>query len=150
MKVTNVTKAQVLYLGDLRITHEAQTEGRRGEDRYLGPGRSVYLQNTSDVLRSAYKGTLKTWRDLGYIELEDSIALDAFGGANDTVVLTHEYGYPPIVYALKQVGVTWVDATGTLDISHRADPLDPLARPFTQTVITNTTAFPLTFLIRLV
>lgn len=149
MKVTNIS-SKVLYLNDLKITNEAQTEGRRGEECYLRPGHSLYLQNTSNVLRSAFKGTIKAWRDLGYIELEDLVTLDATGMPNDTTILNHGWGYPPAVYALKQVGATWVDATGTLDISHRADPADSLARPFMQTVITNVTLFQLTFLIRLV
>ena len=141
MKVTNVSKGRI-YLSDLRITHEAQTEGRRGEDRYLEPGKSVYLQNTSEVLRSAYKGLLRAWKLKGYVELEDQITLDANGGLNDTIVLDHNYGYPPVVYVLKQSGVTWVDATGTIDVSHDSG--------FSETTITNTTAFALTFLIRLV
>jgi hypothetical protein len=145
VKVTNIS-SKVLYLNDLKITNEAQTEGRRGEECYLRPGNSVYLQNTSGVLRSAFKGTIKTWKDLGYIELEDTISLAAGG----TTILNHRYGYPPVVYILKQVGVTWVDATGTADIIHRADPLDPLSRPFMQTTITNTTVLPLTFMVRLV
>jgi hypothetical protein len=140
VKVTNIS-TKLLYLGDLRILHESQTEGRRGEDRYLGPGRSAYLQNTSETLRSACKGTLRAWKDLGVIQLEDEVTLAASGGL-DTVILAHDYGYPPIVYVLKLVGVTWVDATGVVDISHNAG--------FTETTITNTTAFVLTLLIRLV
>lgn len=141
MKVTNVSD-KTLYLEDLKTTREAQSEGRRGEDRYLGPGRSVYLQNTSEVLRSAYQGTIRAWLDAGYIELEDQVTLAANGDPGDTVVLAHDFGYPPVVYALKQVGATWVDGTGTLDISHNA--------MFTETTVTNATALPLTFLIRLV
>ena len=66
--------------------------------------------------------------------------LYAHGGA-DTVVLTHNFGFAPIVYILKQVGPTWVDATGTVDVVHNEN--------FTTTTITNTTAFDLTFYIRL-
>lgn len=60
---------------------------------------------------------------------------------NDSVVLSHNFGFPPSVYLLKQVGLTWVDATGTADVVHNA--------AFTTTTITNTTAFAITFLIRL-
>ena len=141
MKVKNIS-TQTLYLEDLKTTREAQTEGRRGENQYLGPGKSVYLQNTSEVLRSAYQGDLRAWMDKGYIELEDKVTLDANGGPSDTVVLSHNFGSPPVVYALKQVGATWVDGTGTVDVTH-----DDM---FTETTVTNTTAFALTFLIRLV
>lgn len=78
----------------------------------------------------------------GLSALEGQAALDASGGAHDTVVLTHGFGFPPVVYVLKQVGATWVDATGTVDVSHDA--------AFTATTVKNATAFPLTFLIRLV
>lgn len=140
MKVTNVS-AITLYLHDLRVTHASQVESRQGEDRYLKPGHSVYLPNTSEVLRSAFKGDLRTWRDKGYVLLEDKISLDASGGL-DTVVLNHGLGLPPVVCILKQVGPNWVDGTGTVDISHNID--------FTTTTITNTTVFPITFFIRLV
>lgn len=141
MKVTNVSP-NTIYLGDLKLNRQSQTEGREGEDRYLGPGRSVYLPNTSEVLRSAFKGALRAWRDAGVVELEEEITLDAVGGPSDTAVLTHDYGYPPVVYILKKVGFSWVDATGTVDIFHNLT--------FTQTSITNTVAAPITFLIRLV
>lgn len=141
MKITNISTS-TLNLDDLRVTHASQVEGRRGEDRYIGPGNSAYLPNTSEVLRSAYKGDLRKWRDVGLITLEDQVALDATGGANDTIVLTHNFGLPPSVYVLKQVGPDWVDATGTVDISHNAT--------FTTTTVKNATLFPLTFLIRLV
>lgn len=140
MKVTNISNS-VIYLKDLRITHESQTEARRGEDRYLGPGHSAYLQNTAEVLRSAFKGDLKHLRDAGYITLEDRVTVAASGGA-DTAILTHGYGYPPVVYTLKQVGITWVDATGTVDIVHNAD--------FTTTSITNTLGVSQTLVIRLI
>lgn len=141
MKVTNISTRRIL-LDDLKVTHASQVEGRRGEERYLAPGASVYLPNTSEVLRSAYKGDLRKWRDTGVISLEDQVVLDAIGGPHDTIVLTHGFGLPPTVYILKQVSSTWVDATGTVDISHDA--------LFNTTTVKNATAFPLTFLIRLV
>ena len=140
MKVTNLSAARI-YLRDLKSVHQAQTEGRRGEDRYLGPGQSVYLPNTSEVLRSAISGDLRKFQSHGIVSIEDTVDLDASGGANDSVVLTHDFGFPPGISVLKQVGPLWVDATGTIDVSHNAT--------FTQTTIANTTAFPLTFLIRL-
>ena len=79
MKVTNVTNV-ILYLNDLRATHASQVESRPGEDRYIGPGNSVYFPNTSEVLRSAFKGDLRKWRDNGLITLEDTDTLDAAGG----------------------------------------------------------------------
>jgi hypothetical protein len=75
------------------------------------------------------------------LSIEDEITLDASGGANDSIVLTHDLRFPPAVYALKQVTTTWVDATGTIDIVHNAT--------FTTVTISNTTAGTLTFLIRL-
>lgn len=140
MKVTNISDKSI-FLHDLRITKQSQAENRRGEDRYLAPGASVYLPNTDPVIRSAYKGDLRRWRDDGVVTLEDTDTLAANGAPGDTVVLSHDLGLPPAVYVLKQVGNTWVDATGTVDISHDAD--------FTTTTITNTTVVSLTFFIRL-
>lgn len=140
MKLTNVSTKQ-LYLNDLTVMKAAQNEGRRGENRYLEAGDSVYLPNTSQVLRSAIDGTIQKWVSLGYLQLEDVVALAAFGGA-DTAVLTHNFNYPVVVQVLKQVGQTWVDATGTYDAIQNA--------AFTTVTITNTTAFALTFLVRFV
>ena len=136
MKVTNLTSGR-LYLGDLRHIPEVI----RGEDRYIAANGSVYLPNTSQVLRSAMAGTLRQWADAGIVRLEDLNTLAANGGAGDSVTLTHNFGFPPSVYVLKQVGGTWVDATGTVDISHNST--------FTTTTIENSTAGALTFLIRL-
>jgi hypothetical protein len=136
MKITNVSTIRI-YLHDLRFIAQAQTEGRQGEDRYLNPGQSVYLPNTTEVIRSAFKGDLRKWRDNGIITLEDNVTLA--GGAN--VVLNHNFGLPPDVSVVKAVGPTWVDATGTFNAVHNA--------AFTTTTITNTTGGALTFLIRL-
>ena len=140
MKVKNVSAGEI-FLKDLRIIKQAQNENRQGEDQYLAPGASVYLPNTDPVIRSAYKGDLKKWRDAGVIALEDTDTLAANGSPGDTIVLTHDFGLPPVVYILKQVGPTWVDATGTVDVVHNA--------AFTTTTITNTTLGALTFFIRL-
>lgn len=137
MKITNVSTTTTVYLRDLRETNTSQGDNRRGEDRYIGPGQSVYLQNTSLVLRSATKGEIRQYVRIGVLKVEDEHDL----AAGASVVLTHSFYYPPTVYALKKVGVTWVDATGTVDVVHNAD--------FTTVTVTNTTAFPLTFLIRL-
>ncbi len=136
MKVTNLTSGR-LYLGDLRHIPEVI----RGEDRYLAANGSVYLPNTSQVLRSAVAGTLRQWADAGLVRLEDRTTLAANGDAGDSITLTHNFGFPPSVYVLKQVGETWVDATGTVDISHNA--------ALTTTTIENSTAGALTFIIRL-
>jgi hypothetical protein len=137
VKVTNISTS-TLYLDDLRITHASQVEARKGEDRYLGPGQGIYLPNTSEVLRSAYKGDLRKWRELGVVELEDTDTLNA--GAS--VVLLHNFGFAPVVYVLKQVGSTWVDATGTVDVVHN--------QAFTQTTVTNTLGVTQTLYTRLV
>ena len=140
MKVKNIS-AGTIFLNDLWAIRESQNQGRRGEARYLAAGSSVYLPNTSEVLRSAAPGgTLAKWRDTGVVTLEDTDALAANGDPGDTVVLTHNFGYAQAVSVLKQVGVTWVDATGTYDAVQNA--------AFTTVTVTNTTAFPLTFLIR--
>lgn len=140
MKVVNISSLN-LYFSDLKVTHTSQVEGRPGEDRYLGPGQSVYLPNTSEVIRSAFKGTLKKWKDKGLVELEDQETLAASGSPGDSVTLTHNFGLPPTVYVLKQVGPDWVDATGTVDISHNSI--------FTTTTVTNTILFSQTLFIRL-
>jgi hypothetical protein len=146
MKVTNVSTNKI-YLRDLRFVPQAQSEGRRGEDVYIGPGLSVYLPNTSQVLRSAIDGDLRAWRDAGIVTLEDVELLAANGGVGDAVTLTHPFGYPPAVYVLKQVGATWVDATGTYDLVHNVVP-GSSPQVFESVTITNTTAGALTFFVR--
>lgn len=147
MKVTNIS-ASTIYLRDLKFTPQALTEGRRGENRYLAPGASAYLPNTSQVLRSASEGDLRAWLEAGIVELEDFDTLAANGDPGDSVTLTHNLGYPPMVYVLKKVGVTWVDATGTVDIVHNVTAgITP--QVFESVTVTNTTAGALDFLIRL-
>lgn len=140
MKLKNIS-SDTIYLKDLKLTHTSQVEGRRSEDRYLGAGASVYLPNTSEVLRSAVGGDIRGFVDQGILQLEDQVTLTAAGGLTPSVVLTHNLNFAPAVYALKQVTSTWVDATGTIDIVHNA--------AFTTVTISNTTAGALTFLIRL-
>ncbi len=112
---------------------------------YLGPSQSVYLPDTSDVLRSAQKGDLFQFSKAGKVRLNDSIALAAAPGPGSSVTLLHGLGYIPHVIVVKKVMVgpvvTWVDATGTLDIVHNAT--------FTETTLTNTVALPIEFLIRI-
>jgi hypothetical protein len=147
MKVTNISNSTI-FLRDLRFVAQAQTEGRRGEDRYIAPGNSVYLPNTSQVLRSAIDGDLRAWLEAGVVTLEDFDTLAANGAPGDSVTLTHNFGYAPMVYVLKKVGVTWVDATGTVDIVHNVTA-GVTPQIFTSVVVTNTTAGALDFLIRL-
>lgn len=147
MKVTNISSSAI-YLRDLKFVPQAQTEGRRGEDRYIAPGGSVYLPNTSQVLRSAIDGDLRAWLEAGVVTLDDYDNLAANGNPGDSVTLTHDFGYAPIVYVLKKVGVTWVDATGTVDIVHNVTAgIAP--QVFESVTVTNTTAGALDFLIRL-
>ncbi len=146
MKVTNLS-ASTIYLRDLRFVAQAQSEGRRGEDRYIAPGSSVYLPNTSQVLRSAIEGDLRAWRDAGVVELEDTDLLAANGNPGDSATYVHNFGYAPAVYVLKQVGATWVDATGTVDIVHNVVP-GSSPQVFQSVTVTNTTAGALTFLVR--
>jgi hypothetical protein len=147
MKVTNISSSTI-YLRDLKFVAQAQTEGRRGEDRYIAAGASVYLPNTSQVLRSAIEGDLNAWLRAGVVTLDDTETLAANGNPGDSVTLTHDFGYAPIVYVLKEVGATWVDATGTIDIVHNVEAgLAPTV--FESVTVTNSTAGALTFLIRL-
>lgn len=136
VKVTNISQGTI-YLRDLKFTPEAQTEGRRGEDRYIPAGGFVYLPNTSEVLRSAVAGDIRKFVDKGLLQIEDQVDLAASG----SVTLNHGLRFPPSVYVLKKVGSTWVDGTGTVDIVHNGN--------FTSVTVTNTTEFALTFLIRL-
>ena len=144
MKVTNLS-ASTIFLNDLWAIREAQNQGRRGEAQYIPAGASVYLPDTSEVLRSASSGTLRKFRDINVLSLEDTVVLQANGNPGDTVTLTHGFGYAAAVSVLKQVivgpVVTWVDGTGTYDAVQNAT--------FTTVTLTNTTAFVLTFLIRL-
>lgn len=143
MKVTNIS-ASPIYLKDLKFIAQAQTEGRRGEDRYIAPGGHVYLPNTSQVLRSAYDGDLRAWLEAGVVTLDDTLTLAA--GASTT--LQHGFGYAPVVHVLKKVGATWVDATGTFDAVHTVKP-GVTAQIFEAVTITNTTGGSLNFHIRL-
>lgn len=140
MKVTNISNSTI-FLNDLWVIRESQNQGRRMESQYLAAGASIYVPNTSEVLRSAAVGTLAKWRDNNVVTLEDTDTLQANGNPGDSVTLTHNFGYAQGVSVLKQVGNTWVDATGTYDMVQDA--------AFKTVTITNTTAFVLTFLIRL-
>ena len=147
MKVTNISTSPI-YLKDLKFIGQAQSEGRRGEDRYIAPGAFVYLPNTSQVLRSAVSGDLRAWAESGIVRLDDFVNLAANGNPGDAVTLTHNLGFAPVVYVLKKVGITWVDATGTVDIVHNVTPgIAP--QIFVSVTVTNTTAGALDFLIRL-
>lgn len=120
MKVTNLSDKQI-YLADLKFVPQAQEEGRKGEDRFLGPAgsatASVYLPNTSQVIRSANRGTLKAWADLGVVTLDDTFQL-----ANAaTQTLTHGFGSPVAVQALKFVGTV---TSGTIAFAGRQQVLD--------------------------
>lgn len=139
MKVTNISAARI-YLKDLKFVHQSQTEGRRGEDVYLGPADSVYLPDTSEVLRSARSGDLNKWVTAGVVTLHDTVALAASPGPGNAVTLTHNLHYPPTLVVLKVVGPTFVDGTGTVDIVHNAT--------FSSVTITNTTALAITYLVR--
>jgi hypothetical protein len=141
VKVTNISSMQKVFLKDLKITHASQTEGRRSEERYLGPGAFVYLPNTSEVLRSATHGDIQAFVQKGILKLEDEVELGASGDEGDSVTLIHNFRYAPAAMALKKVSDTWVDATGTIDVSHNEG--------FTETTVTNTTDSVVTFLIRL-
>ncbi len=137
MKITNISTTQI-FLSDLRLAQESQTVGRRGEDRYINPGQSVYLPDTSEVLRSASAGDIFRFKQSGKISVDDVVSLEASGGA-DSVVLTHNFNRLPKVVVLKQDGLNWIDSTGTVNITHNST--------FTQVTIENGTAFNLTFLI---
>jgi hypothetical protein len=144
MKVTNISLGTI-YLKDLHVQRQSLTEARRAEDMYVGAGRSVYLPDTSDVIRSAQKGDLFQFARIGKLRLNESSILAASPGPGNSLVIDHHLGYIPGIVILKKVMagplVTWVDATGTVDIVHNAD--------FTETTITNTVAAPIEFLIRI-
>jgi hypothetical protein len=144
MKVTNISTATI-YLKDLRLVRESQTEGRRSEDVYIGAGRSVYLPDTSDVIRSAQKGDLFGWQTANKVTLNDTTTLAAHPGPGNDITIVHGLNYIPSITVLKKVMVgpvtTWVDATGTVDIVHNDD--------FTEVTITNTVAAIIEFIIRI-
>jgi len=143
MKITNISTS-TLYLRDLKFVRDSQTQGPgRGEDRYLAAGVSIYVPNTTEVIRSAKEGELWAWAQANppLITLEDTETLAVQGAAGDAVTLTHNWGLPPIVYVLKKVGATWVDATGTYDMLHDA--------AFNSVTIANTIPFVQTLYVRL-
>lgn len=124
MKITNISGGNVT-IPDLN-------------NLYLGPGGYVYLKNTSDVLTSTTTGNTSTLRALNQVSLEDIVVL----GPSASTTLTHGFLLAPSIYILKSVGATWVDALGTVDITHDA--------LFSSVTITNTTLFTLTYFIRLI
>ncbi len=144
MKVRNLTTASI-YLKDLRLIRQGQTEARRAEDQYLGAGHSVYLPDTSEVIRSAQKGDLYQLSKAGKIELNEVLSLAAYPGPGNSSTIVHNLGYPPSMCVFKKVMfgplVTWVEASGTVDITHNAN--------FTQTTISNSVALPIDFLVRI-
>ena len=144
MKVENISSG-VLYLHDLKLTRQSQTEARRSEDVYLGPGRSVYLPDTSEVIRSAHSGDLKGLQTVGKVKLNDMVTLAAFPGPGNKIVLKHNLGYIPFVAVYKMVTVGaetgWVDAAGTYDLWHDFD--------FTSVSILNTIDTDLNLQIRI-
>lgn len=138
MKVTNLT-GSTLFLRGLKFVREAQNNGGRGEDRYLAPGASAYLLNTTEVLRSAKEGELYAWAHSSppKVELEDTDTLDP----GQSVSFVHGFGFPPAVYALKQVADTWVDAMGAFDATHDES--------FNTVTFANPTEYTLTYYVRL-
>lgn len=58
-----------------------------------------------------------------------------------TTTITHNQGKVPTVLALKAVGTSWADATGCVDITHSWDS--------NQVTVKNTTAYTMTFKIRI-
>jgi hypothetical protein len=141
VKVTNVSQ-KTIYLKDLKFVPQSQTEGRRGEDRYLRPGAHAYLPNTSEVLRSVVHGDIRAFVQQGILALEDHVTLANQGQPGDSVTLEHGFHYPPSVYLLKQVDDTWVDGTGTADVTHNA--------MFTATTVANVTDGEIVYMIRLI
>lgn len=150
MKITNISSNRI-YLADLKVLHESQTEGRRGEDIYLDPAGTlngktfVYLPETSEVLRSASNGDIRKFREgdpTASPPIQPSISVDDFVPLNNgnSVVLSHYFHRQPNVAVLKQVGNTWVDATGVVNIVHDS--------AFTQVTVTNATGANLVFLIK--
>jgi hypothetical protein len=151
MKITNISSKRI-YLKDLKVLHESQTEGRRGEDIYLDPvgtpnGKiSVYLPETSEVLRSAQSGDIRGFRDgdsNANPPIAASISVDDYVPLNNgnSVTLTHNFHRQPNVAVLKQVGPNWVDATGVVNLTHDS--------AFTHVTITNATGVNLVFLIKI-
>lgn len=148
MKVTNLKPLRV-YLKDLHIARESGSDGRRTEDRYVDAAgtanSSVYLPDTSEVLRSAQKGDLYKFAKAGVLRLNDATTLTAAPGPGNSITIAHNLKYPPSVAVFKKViigvVVTWVDAVGVVDVVHNED--------FTEVTITNTVALPIDFLIRI-
>lgn len=136
MKIENISPTRI-YLKDLRNSPQSQTEGNRGEDQYLHPGQSIYLPDTSEVLRSLYKGGIARMKKDGKIKIQDTITI----AENETEVMNHKLGYPVTTVVLKQVQDRWVDATGIVDIEHNSD--------FTETSITNVIDEILVLLVKL-
>lgn len=136
VKIKNISNSRI-YLKDLRNSPQSQTEGNRGEDIYLHPNQSIYIPDTSEVLRSLYKGSIHRMKIDGKIEIQDTITLDV----NQTLTMEHNFGYPITTIVLKRVDDTWVDATGIVDISHDVG--------FTWTKITNVIDESVTLLVKL-
>ncbi len=92
MIIKNISTS-VLFLKDLKVTHESQSEGRRSEEFYLHPGKEVVLPNTSEVLRSVANGDIAMFVKTGKVVVGKKITVSS----GDDVTLTHNLGYVPNV-----------------------------------------------------
>ncbi len=96
---------------------------------------------SSDLL----KKVIFQFEKVGKLRLNETLALAAFPGPGNSTTITHDLGYYPHTVVLKKVvtgpTITWVDATGTVDITHN--------ETFTETTFANAVALPLEFLVRI-
>lgn len=136
MKIKNLSNSRI-YLNDLKNLSGSQADSNRGEDFYLNPGQSIYVPDTSEVLRSVHKGSIHRLIQSNKIAIRDTYVVSM----NETAEIDHNLGYPVTTVVFKQVDNNWVDATGIVDVEHNHD--------FTQTNITNVIDETITLLVKI-
>lgn len=76
----------------------------------------------------------------GTYPVEARALLSESGGSSDSVTVSHNFGSAPDVYVLKRVSNSWLDAVGTVDVSHDLG--------FTSVTVRNVTDLALDVLVR--
>jgi hypothetical protein len=129
MKIKSLISSGTLTFNDLG----SQIKGVSPVSRSirLGPGDSLYLLETSEVLLSAQFGDIKRYKEDGLISVNDRFTAIV---ATGTVTINHDFGIiPKVVVILDPTGTPTEAVNGTdVTITHNI--------AYTSTTITNITA----------
>jgi len=113
MKVRNLTPGAI-YLKDLKID-QVSIGSLRGEDRYIGPGATIYLEDTDVVLRSASKGDIFALAQAGILEVvEEPLKVNENGELD---VPTLNVGADAVIHGNLTVDGTINGSSGSVDLT---------------------------------